>query len=180
MSFYIDSTKNNGYPYIQDIPEMPSSDMQKPYHRYFFILDKNRNNGYPAFRTFEDMPVTNMLEPYPHGFMICMGEGVNDGYPCIPELNIVGAFMNAKNLEYTRIPETVRKIGKYAFANTALKNIKISPECKYYKTSFPENCIIEFYGSASGKHSAQLYDCNNNVLIDTDGARIYTQEEQYG
>lgn len=91
MSFYIDSTKNNGYPYIQDIPEMPSSDMQKPYHRYFFILDKSRNNGYPAFRTFEDMPVTDMQKLYPHGFMLCMGESVNDGYPCIPEISNIHA-----------------------------------------------------------------------------------------
>lgn len=87
MSFYIDASKNNGYPYIQDMPEMPSADMHKPYHRYFFILDKKRNNGYPSFRTFEDMPVTDMQKIYPHGFMICMGEGINDGYPCIPEIS---------------------------------------------------------------------------------------------
>ncbi|MDE6424608.1 MAG: leucine-rich repeat domain-containing protein [Ruminococcus sp.] len=59
-----------------------------------------------------------------------------------------GAFISAKNLEYARIPETVRKIGRYAFADTALKNVRISPECEYYETSFPEKCVVEFYGES--------------------------------
>lgn len=90
MSFYIDETRNNGYPYIRDIPEMPSVDMQKPYQRYFPVLDSNRNNGYPAFRNFEDMPSADMQKIYPRGFMICMGGNINDGYPCIPEINGIG------------------------------------------------------------------------------------------
>ncbi|MDE5558973.1 MAG: leucine-rich repeat domain-containing protein [Ruminococcus sp.] len=179
MSFYIDETKNNGYPYIQDIPEMPSVAMKNPYHRYFFILDKNKNNGYPTFEPFDEIPIATMTKPYPYGMMMCMGDDVNDGYPCILELDIYisGAFMNAVNLEYVRIPETVRKIGRYAFANTALQKVKISSECEYYKTSFPENCEIEFYGISLNKHSGQLYDFNKNSLIDIDGARIYVQEE---
>ncbi|MDE6673016.1 MAG: leucine-rich repeat domain-containing protein [Ruminococcus sp.] len=149
MIFLIDKTKNNGYPYIQDMPEFSSVTLKKP---------------------------------YPHGIMVCMGEDVNDGYPGIPELDIyiAGAFMNAVNLEYVRIPETVRQIGKYAFRNTALQKVKISSECDYYKTSFPENCVIEFYGNSLNKSSGQLYDCNKNVLIDSDGARIYVQEEYHG
>ncbi len=90
MSFYIDETRNNGYPYIKDIPEMPSADMKKPYHRYFFTLDKNKNNGYPSFEALGNMQGFVMQKPYPHGLMICMGDDVNDGYPCIPELNNIG------------------------------------------------------------------------------------------
>lgn len=90
MSFYIDGTKNGGYPYIQYIPEMPSADMKKPYHSYFFVSDENKNNGYPSFEGLDNMQETIMQKPYPHGFMVCAGDNVNDGYPCIQGLNSIG------------------------------------------------------------------------------------------
>lgn len=90
MSFYIDASKNSGYPYIEDMPEMPDLKLKKPYFKYCFILDDNKNNGYPSFEEFENMPDIAMKKIYPHGFMLCMGDSVNDGYPCIPEINNVG------------------------------------------------------------------------------------------
>ncbi|MDE5619002.1 MAG: leucine-rich repeat domain-containing protein [Ruminococcus sp.] len=53
--------------------------------------------------------------------------------------------MNTVSLEYLRIPESVRKIGRYAFFNTALRKVRNSSECEYYETSFPEKCTVEFY-----------------------------------
>lgn len=89
MSFYIDMTKNSGYPCIDGMPEMPSTDMKKPYHRYFFVINENRNNGYPSFGEHFPMCDTAMKKSYPYGLMLCMGNDINDGYPCIPELNDV-------------------------------------------------------------------------------------------
>ncbi|MCM1508220.1 MAG: hypothetical protein NC177_13990 [Ruminococcus flavefaciens] len=90
MSFYIDTSKNNGYPYIEGLPEMPDSRLKKPYFRYFFIVDNKKNNGYPSFEQSDDMPAVSMRKIYPHGIMMCMGDSVNDGYPCIPEISNVG------------------------------------------------------------------------------------------
>lgn len=56
-----------------------------------------------------------------------------------------GAFYNATNLIEVQIPETVKSIGRFAFANTKLKKVKIASNCKYYDTSFPRDCEIEFY-----------------------------------
>lgn len=87
MSFRIDSAINNGYPHIPDMPDIPSVMQTEPYHRYFLVTDENRNNGYPIFKVSEDIPDTVMRKIYPHGIMLCMGNDVNDGYPCIPEIN---------------------------------------------------------------------------------------------
>ncbi|MDE5771373.1 MAG: leucine-rich repeat domain-containing protein [Ruminococcus sp.] len=66
-----------------------------------------------------------------------------------------GAFMNAVRLEYVRIPESVRKIGRYAFAGTALRKVKIPSDCEYYETSFPENCAVEFYENIAENGSSE-------------------------
>lgn len=90
MSFCIYSEKNNGYPYIEDMPEIPETSLKKPYYSYLYIIDNEKNNGYPAFREFNDMPITDMIKIYPYGFMICMKD-INYGYPCIPEINNISA-----------------------------------------------------------------------------------------
>ena len=124
------------------------------------------------------VPEKNMSAPYPAALWRIDEKIADLPYHELMPLEIPsGAFMNAVNLEYARIPETVRKIGRYSFRNTALQKVKISSECVFYKTSFPENCVIEFYGNSLNKNSGQLYDCNKNTLIDSDGARIYIREE---
>lgn len=119
-----------------------------------------------------------MKNPYPAALWRIDSLSPNMPYhELMPVEKPVGAFMNAVNLEHVRIPETVCKIGRYAFAGTALSKVRISSECEFFKTSFPENCLIEFYGNLSEKHSEQLYDSYGNIVIDADGARIYIQEE---
>lgn len=56
-----------------------------------------------------------------------------------------GAFYNATNLEQIRIPQSVKRIGPYAFANTKLKEVTIAWDCEFYDTSFPEGCKINLY-----------------------------------
>lgn len=63
----------------------------------------------------------------------------------IPTINPIGSFCNCVNLENVTIPESVNYIGPYAFYNTKLKKVKIASDCKYYDTSFPRDCEIEFY-----------------------------------
>lgn len=60
-------------------------------------------------------------------------------------LKMPGAFENAGKLRKIVIPESVKKIGASSFAGTALKTVKIAPDCKYSANSFPENCEISFY-----------------------------------
>lgn len=53
--------------------------------------------------------------------------------------------MNAADLEYVSIPESVKFIGQNAFTNTSLKSVRISRDCVFYPTSFPEGCQISYY-----------------------------------
>ena len=99
-------------------------------------------NGYPYLDTIgEQIEVTS--EPYPYSVMI-QKEGE---YPKYPYLDIidVGAFANATKLKYVRIPESVKKIGEYAFRNTLLTSVTIARDCEYYPTSFPDGCVVNFY-----------------------------------
>ena len=57
-----------------------------------------------------------------------------------------GAFMNANDLEYVSIPESVKSIGAYAFAFTGLTSVRIADDCEYAQTSFPDGCTINHYG----------------------------------
>ena len=55
-----------------------------------------------------------------------------------------GAFISS-NLSRVTIPRSVKEIGEFTFYNTKLKTVTISKDCKYYPTSFPEDCKINFY-----------------------------------
>lgn len=144
MDFYfVISDKNEGYPSIEELAEIPSTIPIAPYYAGIYIKD-DKNNGYPHIKGLSGNSDTTMILPYPHGFMVCMGEKMNEGYPCILQL-YAGAFENAQNLEAVRIPRTVKRIGRSSFAGTNLKKVKISSDCIYYSTSFPAGCVIEFY-----------------------------------
>ena len=55
-----------------------------------------------------------------------------------------GAFISS-NLSRVTIPRSVKEIGEFTFYNTKLKTVTISKDCKYYPTSFPEDCEVNFY-----------------------------------
>ena len=57
----------------------------------------------------------------------------------------LGAFCNDNSLSRVSIPRSVKKIGRFAFRNTALTSVMIADDCEYYDTSFPENCTINYY-----------------------------------
>lgn len=61
-------------------------------------------------------------------------------------VNTAGAFQDVATLEKVSIPQSVKKIGEFAFAGTALKKVRIAVDCEYFPTSFPEGCVVEFYG----------------------------------
>lgn len=62
-----------------------------------------------------------------------------------PQVQPIGAFNNCSNLTVVYIPPSVKKIGRYAFQNTALTGVMIAKDCEYYSTSFPNGCTINFY-----------------------------------
>lgn len=169
--WYIDK---NGDLHCDDMPYAPAKSTEKPYPLALWRID---DGDIPYHGLFPEIPEKAVSKPYPKALWRIDYLSPNLPYHALMPLEIpAGAFMNAVNLEYARIPETVRKIGRWAFTNTALHKVRISSECEYYETSFPENCVIEFYGKSVSEHSSQLYDSDGNILIDADGARIYAKE----
>ena len=105
---------------------------------------------------------------------------VNNGMPFVPlmiglpVLSHTGAFMDVSTLEHVTIPRSCKTIGRFAFAGTSLRKVKIASDCTYSETSFPEDCEVEFYGG--GGDYGQLLDGDGYPVIDGDGARIYIRE----
>lgn len=99
-------------------------------------------NSYPYQDTLSE-PIEVLSEPYPYTAMT-VAENEYPRYKYLNTINI-GAFANATSLRYVRIPESVKKIGKYAFSNTALTSVTIARDCEYYPTSFPDGCVVNFY-----------------------------------
>lgn len=134
---------NGSYPYLEELNE-PIKVFLKPYPVGVYAQNKNE---YPKF-TYLDSPIKVLLEPYPEGVYI----QEKGKYPSHNGLKLVriGAFTYASNLEEVIIPKSVKYIGEWAFRFTKLKEVTIASDCKYYPTSFPERCVINFYGNKGG------------------------------
>lgn len=101
-----------------------------------------KDGEYPYQNTLGEL-MTPLEVPYPYCFMN-QKDGEYPKYDYLKPID-VGAFANAINLKYVRIPKSVKKIGKTAFRNTALMSVTIARDCEYYPTSFPDGCVINFY-----------------------------------
>ena len=142
--------------------------------QYVMYISSDKNNGYPCLPNLPEPEKFKFDEPYPKK-MFRMSADINNGYPHLPFLlKQSGAFMNATKLLRAEIPRSCKKIGRFAFANTALKNVKIAEDCEYFPSSFPKDCEIEFYGI--GGSFGQLYDSSGYAILDADSARIYVKE----
>ena len=104
-------------------------------------------DGYPTNDQFPELPTVAMTKPYPKA-LFRIDLQVNNGYPyheLLPKVPLLGAFANANNLIYARIPATVQKLGDQSFTNTLLKQVKISQDCTFDEETFPKGCLIEYY-----------------------------------
>lgn len=103
-------------PYNTDFIDVPEGHMVKPYPKALWRIEAGKNYGLPFHELMPDIPVT------------------------------LGAFQDVTTLGKISIPQSVKKIGEFAFAGTSLKKVKIASDCEYFPTSFPEDCVVEFYG----------------------------------
>lgn len=104
-------------------------------------------NGFPTNTEFIDTPEKAMDKPYPLA-MWRIEDDINKKFPfneLLLNVDLLGTFANAKDLQEVSIPKSVKKIGKYSFKNTQLKSVTIAKDCEYYDTSFPKGCKINFY-----------------------------------
>ena len=62
-----------------------------------------------------------------------------------PEALPLGAFANCHRLEYIKIPENVKSLGKETFKNTNLIEVTIADDCTYSEHTFPPGCQVKHY-----------------------------------
>lgn len=164
------------------------------------LLSKKRQSGFTFLSRIKDTSISEIrialaYEDYTaisppqscvlyNGFTWKIDSEQNDGLPfpaLAPKLQFSstsnGAYKDVAELTEIYIPESVKKIGSYSFSGTSLTSAKIAPDCEYSETSFPSNCVVEFYGNDDYE---QLYDADGFALLDSEGARIYSRSENNG
>lgn len=95
--------------------------------------------------THADLPelLPRLSPPYPPGIWYI--ENGRLTHSRLPQLIVGGAFSGCASLTQVSIPRSVKSIGDNAFAGTALTRVRIAQDCTYSETSFPEDCVVEFY-----------------------------------
>ena len=106
---------------------------------------------YPSeFWSFEGTTLVNLLNPatiptstppYPSQLWV-PDNGLITGF--MLENPLIGAFCHS-SIRKIYIPESVKKIGKYAFTESAITAVTIAADCEYDETSFPPGCRIYRY-----------------------------------
>lgn len=95
----------------------------------------------------DDLPMsmggTYMQDPYPPFWWYTEDDKLHNRF--LPEPIYQGAFSDCTQLTKIEIPASVKYIGEYAFANTALTTVTIARDCTFFPTSFPPRCVIQYY-----------------------------------
>ena len=147
MSWYLDNDKLNHDDLSGSIPEtgICGDDSGAPYYGYpasFWQYNATTQKlEYPIKAT--PVSETDLVPPYPASFWYLDVDN---------RLNLAllakapgGAFAGCSELAYISIPESVKKIGYRAFADTAITRVRIARDCIYDPSSFPEGCEIWYY-----------------------------------
>lgn len=110
-----------------------------PYPVWLWKIDSTKDNGLPIN---DLIPNDISLFSIPYSVWLWRIENGKITNELLTEIEELGAFCHAYKLKKISIPDSVKKIGRFAFRYTALTLVKIADDCEYYETSFPDECKI--------------------------------------
>lgn len=146
-SFYGDIPWIQGedlFPYNENFIPMPEKALSEPPDAIFRI---DETDDLPHTNLAPVLNIPALTKPFPDAVFRIEPDEMG-GMPfnkLPPDCPALGAFANANNLIYARIPATVQKLGDQSFTNTLLKQVKISQDCTFDEETFPKGCLIEYY-----------------------------------
>lgn len=131
----------DGYPFPITSQKVEQFDITHVYS--IWIQDGYTNNYYhPKNNDIEIFDVTKLYSVWDltntnklYGYVSPKG----------PNIYRIGAFANTPNLSSIYIPTTVTYIGRFSFSESGIENVTIAPDCKYFDTTFPETCTINYF-----------------------------------
>ena len=137
-----DDNLNGGYPYSRY--GGVAQKFNTSYSLALFVITDGDFYGYPyaAFSSFST----------PFYFqktfqLLTMDEDVFEDNVCGFNLEPfqLGAFRSCLNVLALDIPVTVISIGKYAFKDSGIEDVWLSPDCTFYDTTFPQTTNLHYY-----------------------------------
>ena len=119
MSSQIDTSEDPGYWYIKETTDPVTGEVTK----------ELTNQGIPQ----EVIDITG----------IWYIDGNTLTHPHYPDLVEYGSFYTNKVQRKAIVFPSVIDVGKWAFAETAMLDIYLNPECKRSSSSFPPDCVVK-------------------------------------
>ena len=114
--------------------------LESPYPKTMWYMTENPNDIKTAATKDYYSPCLEMPFPSPLWYITTdPNDVINASYR---EAELMGAFYKAFELREIVIPESVKSIGAYSFAETALTEVTLADDCTYYSTSFPPDCVV--------------------------------------
>ena len=115
----------------------------QPYPYIFWYVTQDGNNVINNAFILNNTPSLNT--PYPYIFWFTNSAGDDTIHYALFKNEPMGACNKCTNLNNITIPKSVKKIGNEMATNTSLTSVTIANDCEYTSTSFPQNCVVNFY-----------------------------------
>lgn len=107
---------------------------------YLFTTDNNTTTGYPRTAKLEKFKLKDVYS----GWYIEVPEAQGILEP-VEVPYVLGAFAYTTDIESVTIPNSVTDLWKFTFINSSVESVTLSPDCRYYDYTFPENCNLDYY-----------------------------------
>lgn len=116
---------------------------QPPYPSVFWFVTQDGDNVTHDGELTYHSPAIDI--PYPYIFWFVNQDGDDLSHYALYDYEHMGACYRCTNLTSMTIPRSVKNIGPNMATNSQLTSVTIASDCEYDSTSFPTNCVVNFY-----------------------------------
>ena len=142
-TWVLDLSTNPPDIYNSAVQEHAHNALQPPYPANFWYV--NAQGTDVVHKGELDYHSPCLTQPYPRIFWFTNSTKDDVIHNAEHDYEPLGACNKCTNLSTMIIPKSVKHIGSDMATNTSLTSVTIASDCEYSSTSFPDDCIVNFY-----------------------------------